>query len=82
MSVLQESSWLKEIFSFITHHLLPLLSGPAPPAADDLLTGQSANHSLSVKHLHEPVYLQTGLCCYGNRCVVFVFQVDVCVLIS
>ena len=49
---------MKEIFSFITRHILPLLSGPAPPASDDLLTGQSANHSLSVKHLHDPVYLE------------------------
>ncbi|XP_038587513.1 CST complex subunit CTC1 isoform X2 [Micropterus salmoides] len=34
-----ESTWLKEVFSFITQHVDPVLSGPAPPAADDSLTG-------------------------------------------
>ncbi|XP_073332264.1 CST complex subunit CTC1 [Pagrus major] len=44
-----ESAWLKEIFSFITHNIHPLLSGPAPPAADDLLTGgRVCPHQLSV----------------------------------
>ncbi|KAI3375931.1 hypothetical protein L3Q82_016356, partial [Scortum barcoo] len=40
---LQESVWLKEILSFITEQVHPLLSGPAPTAADNQLTGQSAN---------------------------------------
>ncbi|TDG95846.1 hypothetical protein EPR50_G00244660 [Perca flavescens] len=34
-----ESVWLKEIFSFVSEHLCPVLSGPAPSAADGLLTG-------------------------------------------
>ncbi|KAM9335138.1 CST complex subunit CTC1 [Symphorus nematophorus] len=35
-----ESVWLKDIFSFITQHICPVLSGPAPPAAaHHLMTG-------------------------------------------
>ncbi|KAI3375581.1 hypothetical protein L3Q82_003702 [Scortum barcoo] len=34
-----ESVWLKEILSFITEQVHPLLSGPAPTAADNQLTG-------------------------------------------
>ncbi|XP_034413182.1 CST complex subunit CTC1 isoform X2 [Cyclopterus lumpus] len=34
-----ETTWLKEMFSFLSEHLSPELSGPAPRAADDLLTG-------------------------------------------
>ncbi|XP_078101338.1 CST complex subunit CTC1 isoform X2 [Sander vitreus] len=34
-----ESIWLKEIFSFVSEHLCPVLSGPAPSAVDGLLTG-------------------------------------------
>ncbi|XP_018530294.1 CST complex subunit CTC1 isoform X2 [Lates calcarifer] len=34
-----ETTWLKEIFTFITQQVCPVLTGPAPPAADELLTG-------------------------------------------
>ncbi|XP_051249640.1 CST complex subunit CTC1 [Dicentrarchus labrax] len=34
-----EALWLKDIFTFITEHIQPVLSGPAPPAADDVITG-------------------------------------------
>ncbi|XP_044039740.1 CST complex subunit CTC1 isoform X2 [Siniperca chuatsi] len=47
-----ESVWLQRTFRFVTRHLCPLLSGPAPPAADDMLTGVSGagvcSHQLSV----------------------------------
>ncbi|XP_068444509.1 CST complex subunit CTC1 isoform X2 [Clinocottus analis] len=36
-----ETSWLKDMFSFLSEHLFPELSGPAPHAADDVLTGVS-----------------------------------------
>ncbi|XP_059210296.1 CST complex subunit CTC1 isoform X2 [Centropristis striata] len=34
-----ESTWLEEMCNFVSEQLAPLLSGPAPFAADDLLTG-------------------------------------------
>ncbi|KAF1371464.1 hypothetical protein PFLUV_G00277980 [Perca fluviatilis] len=42
-----ESMWLKEIFSFVSEHLCPVLSGPAPSAADGLLTGGATGWFLS-----------------------------------
>ncbi|XP_040886923.1 CST complex subunit CTC1 isoform X2 [Toxotes jaculatrix] len=44
-------SWLKKMFVFITQHVCPVLTGPAPPAADELLTGGAVSDvcvSLSV----------------------------------
>ena len=38
--LLQESAWLKNIFTFITQHLSPVSCGPAPSAADQP-TGES-----------------------------------------
>ncbi|GLD75215.1 CST complex subunit CTC1-like protein [Lates japonicus] len=38
-----ETTWLKEIFTFITQQVCPVLTGPAPPATDESLTGQSSN---------------------------------------
>ncbi|XP_070786024.1 CST complex subunit CTC1 [Enoplosus armatus] len=43
-----ESIWLKEIFSFITEHIYPVLSGPAPPAADGQSAGGVCSDPLSV----------------------------------
>ncbi|XP_037333826.2 CST complex subunit CTC1 isoform X2 [Pungitius pungitius] len=52
-----ETVWLKEIFGFISEHLCPELSEPAPLAADDVVTGVCAGQ-LSVclvKKLQENV---------------------------
>ncbi|XP_077962021.1 CST complex subunit CTC1 isoform X1 [Gasterosteus aculeatus] len=38
-----ETIWLKEIFGFISEHLCPELSEPAPLAADDAVTGVCAD---------------------------------------
>ncbi|XP_039996989.1 CST complex subunit CTC1 isoform X2 [Xiphias gladius] len=44
-----EVLWLKAILSFITQQVCPVLTGPAPPAADELLTGSVwSDVSLSV----------------------------------
>ncbi|XP_008302181.1 CST complex subunit CTC1 [Stegastes partitus] len=34
-----ESTWLKNLFTFITEHLSPVACGPAPPAADGSASG-------------------------------------------
>ncbi|XP_069375009.1 CST complex subunit CTC1 isoform X2 [Paralichthys olivaceus] len=48
-----EVCWLKHVLSFVTHQVCPLLTDPAPPAADDLLTGAVSLSVCVVKTLQE-----------------------------
>lgn len=41
-----ESMWLQEMFSFITQYLYPVC--PAPPTAEELLTGMHSDHCVSL----------------------------------
>ncbi|TNN27329.1 CST complex subunit CTC1 [Liparis tanakae] len=56
--LLQEASWLKEVFSFLSEHLSPDLCGSAPQAADDSLTGvfQRLQAQLGGPHLFPVSY--------------------------
>ena len=67
--LLQESIWLKEMFTFVSEHLDPVVCGPAP-------TGQSANQLL------ECGYLRPGETTVYTCVNVFIVSETVCVTFS
>uniref|UniRef100_A0A3B4ZN24 CST complex subunit CTC1 n=1 Tax=Stegastes partitus TaxID=144197 RepID=A0A3B4ZN24_9TELE len=50
-SLLQESTWLKNLFTFITEHLSPVACGPAPPACSRSRVFPSVCRLLSISEL-------------------------------
>ncbi|KAK5848011.1 hypothetical protein PBY51_005668 [Eleginops maclovinus] len=64
-----ESLWLQQIFSFVSDHLFPVLTGPAPPADDPLLTGVCQLSVCVVKQLQQSCVTHSLPVSYRPVCV-------------